>query len=187
VSHYNRGKEVEYGSGGEIHYYGRGIDEDSAAGSGPPRRKSGFFSILRSSPSLMIVIIDIIVIILVLIIVLPFVQRRSSVSNFEGYELSLHGFQYGDTATVSLVITSLPGEGYSEGESSRDITVLFGMKNEEDPQASSESVEVTAPEVGESSVARVELALPENGEKKIAWAEVRVEGETITLQKRLTE
>ncbi|MFP4491120.1 MAG: hypothetical protein ACLFNZ_06565 [Spirochaetaceae bacterium] len=186
----NRNREVDYGNEGTLHYHGRGVHETYDADFGShkkKKRKGGIFGVFRNNPSLMIILIDIIVIVLVLTIVLPFIGKKSSEENFEGYELSLHGFVYEETVTLSLVVTALPGEeSYAEVENER-LAVRFSLKAESGEELSRETLEVVPPERGESKIVRIELTSEGPEEVEYIAAEVHRGDEIVSLQKRPTK
>lgn len=194
-------KEVDYGENSGPYYHGRGVSEEFAGGSGAARSKGGLFGVFRNNPSLMIILVDIMVIVLVLTLVLPFIRRKSSVDNFAAHDLSLHGFVYGEKATVSLIITSVPGDSVStvsegaakeaagkEGAAKEELSPLFSIRfillDKEGEPAVERKVEARPPELGKSRVVRVELDNP--GASKKVRVEVRYEGEDVSLQKELT-
>jgi hypothetical protein len=182
------GREVDYGDGSSLHYHGRGVQEESAHEGGGSKRRGGFFAIFRNNPSLMIILIDIIVIVLVLTIVLPFIGTKSSTSDFAGLELSLHGFLHEGKATVSLVITSLPGE--SEAAAHQDLlTVRFEVAGGEIEEGEEvvKTVRVNLPETGESLVLRKTLELPEAKTAEYVSAEIERMQEKVKLTKELSK
>jgi hypothetical protein len=184
------GREVDYGDGSSLHYHGRGVQEETTHEGGGSTRRGGFFAIFRNNPSLMIILIDIIVIVLVLTIVLPFIGTKSSTSDFAGLELSLHGFLHEGKATVSLVITSLPGEGEAAAAAHQDLlTVRFEVAGGEiqEGEEVEETVRVNLPETGESLVLRKTLELPEAKTAEYVSAEIERMQEKLTLTKELSK
>lgn len=187
---YNKSREVDHGDGGALHYHGRGVNEtyDSDFGSHKnKKRRGGLFGVFRNNPSLMIILVDIIVILLVLTIVIPFIGKKSSEENFDGYELSLHGFMYENTVTLSLVVTALPGEESSPEGEGEALSVHFSLKTESGEELSRDTLEVVPPVTGESKIVRLELPAEGSEEVEYISAEIQRGDESISLQKRPTK
>ncbi|MFO7850683.1 MAG: hypothetical protein R6V67_12075 [Spirochaetia bacterium] len=183
-------REVDHGNDQGFHYHGRGVnqgDDDGSKYHKKKRPRAGLFGVFRNNPSLMIILIDIIVIVLVLTIVIPFIGKTSSEENFEGYELSLHGFLYEQTVTLSLVVTALPGEE-SAGEEEDDVlSVLFSLKSDNGEELSRDTLKVVPPERGNSKIVRIELPAEDSAEVEHIAAEVQRGDESVSLQKRPTK
>ena len=178
------GKETAQKSGTELHYHGRGLSVKGLA-EGKKRRKRSFFAVFRSNPSLSIVLVDIIVIVLVLLMIIPFVRKKSEVRDFMGYELSLHGFVYEGSATVSLVCTALPGERIEQNAESAGVKIRFIVENEEAVEKE-EVLEAKLPKIGETTVLRSELSLDEGEKAERLRAVLTIGGKELSLQKSLS-
>ncbi len=179
------GREVNHGDTSTITYHGRGIEEEEDSRSS--RTKGGLLGVFRNNPSLMIVLLDILFIILVLSLVLPFIGRKSESGNFTGLEVSLHGYLFQDVATVSLVVTSLPGAVEEGRKADAELKLRFSLPGDgEEPYAEKE-LSIVPPPVGESLVVREELSLSEGVEAGEVRADLRREGEKLSLEKELTK
>jgi len=191
----DEGREVRYPYGGAEQAVPGGLHYHSRSGPPDPHeyQKSGKIrigGIFRNNPSLLLILVDIIVVLLVMMFLLPFLRPGASKDNFFGYAFSLHGYIYGDTASVSLIIqnTGKPSRGWKNPETDKEGTFIVNIR-----VADTDLEETQYFRPGEEKDDTVVLRSKFEMNGKIFDNGIRIKckifqgGKTVTLEKKLTE